>query len=384
MITNINATIKDMLKVRLDLGCVVSVYLDVSADAKGQRHHGSYLKKEFQRLGNSLPPRAPLAEFLKQDLGLIEQYLAGKLEKRSKGVAIFISQTKGFLEALQAPFPFANSVVMSRLPYVYPLVRVADDHARYGILICDEKKARLLTVNLDQIEEEHNIISDTDAAPAQGYETKKGRMGWADARHQRHFKEQIGRHLKDVAAQTRRQFGGNRATNVVLAAENGVLSELRRLLPKEIAGGLIVTSRFDIKTPTGKILELSDGLFRTRENEHSLVIADKVVMLARSKGGRAVTGTDPVLGSLMAGRAEILVIDERYNDQGWQCGTCLRLGTGGRVNRCPYCGGGDVDPGPEMKEGLVELALRQGAKVEFVRDSKSLNANGGVGALHRN
>jgi peptide subunit release factor 1 (eRF1) len=384
MITNINATIKDMLKVRLDLGCVVSVYLDVSADAKGQRHYGSYLKKEFQRLGNSLPQRAPLAEFLKQDLGLIEQYLAGKLEKRSKGAAIFISQTKGFLEALQTPFPFANSVVMSRLPYVYPLVRVADDHARYGIMICDEKKARLLTVNLGQIEEEHDIISDTDAAPAQGYETKKGRMGWADQRHKRHFKEQIGRHLKDAAAQARRQFGGNRAANVVLAAENGVLSELRRLLPKEIAGGLIATSRFDVKTPTDRILALSETVFRSRENEHSLAIADKVVMLARSKGGRAVTGTDPVLGSLMQGRAETVVIDDRYDDQGWQCGTCLRLGAGGKVSRCPYCGGGDVDAGPEMKEGLVELALRQGVKVEFVRDSKSLIANGGVGAILRN
>ena len=384
MITNINATIKDMLKVRLDLGCVVSVYLDVSADAKGQRHHGSFLKKEFQRLGNSLPPRAPLAEFLKQDLGLIEQYLAGKLEKRSKGVAIFISQTKGFLEALQTPFPFANSVVMSRLPYVYPLVRVADDHARYGILICDEKKARLLTVNLGQIEEEHDIISDTDAAPAQGYETKKGRWGWADERHKRHFRDQVSKHLKEVAAQARRYMGNGRAACVVLAAENGVLSELKGLLAPEIRSALVVTAGFEIRTPTARVLTESMRLFKAMENEHSLQIADKVVMLARSKGGRAVTGTDPVLGSLMQGRAEILVIDERYDDQGWQCGTCLRLGTGGRVNRCPYCGGGDVDPGPEMKEGLVELALRQGAKVEFVRDSKSLNANGGVGALHRN
>lgn len=383
MITNINATLKDMLKVQLDLGCVVSVYLDVTADAKGQRHHGPFLRKEFQRLEKGMP-HGPLAGFLRQDLQLVEQYLAGRLEPHSKGVALFISQTKGFLEALQSPFPFANAVVMSRLPYIYPLARMADDYARYGILICDEKKARLLTVNLGLIEEEHDIISDTGAAPAQGYETRKGSMGWADERHKRYFKEQVGRHLKAVAAQAKRQFGGGRVAHVILAAENGVQGALREMLPREVVNGLIDGGKFDIRTPTARLLPLADAMFRAKENEHSLAVAGKVVVLARSRGGRAVTGTDPVLGSLMQGRAETLVIDERYGGQGWQCNTCLRLGTGGRVGRCPYCGGADIDAGPDMKENLVELALRSGVKVEFVEGSKPLQANGGIGALLRN
>ncbi|MDI6739637.1 MAG: hypothetical protein QME74_04660 [Candidatus Edwardsbacteria bacterium] len=386
MITDIGATIKDMLGIKLDLGCVVSVYLDVSPDAKGQRHFGPYLKKEFQRIEKGLPTHGPLAEALKQDLKLIEQYLAGKLESRSKGAAIFVSQAKGLLEALQTAFPFENKVVMSRLPYIYPLVRAADDYARYGIVICDEKKARLLTVNLGQIEGEHDIITDTDAAPAKGYETKKGRMGWADERHKRYYREQIGRHLKDVAAQARKLFGGNpprRTAHVILAAENGILPELKELLPQEIKAGLIATSRFDGKTPTPKILDESLRLFKVKENEHSLEVAEKVVVLARSKGGKAVIGTDPVLGSLMQGRAETLVIDERYDDQGWQCDNCLRLGAGGKVHRCPYCGSGDINHSPGMKEGLVELAVRHGVKVEFVRDSQPLRANGGVGVLLR-
>jgi len=384
MITNIKDTLRDMLKVRPDLGCVVSVYLDVSADAKGQRRHGAFLRKEFQRLVRSLPPRSPLAVMLEQDLRLAEKYLSGKLESRSKGAALFISQTKGFLEALQVPFPFANAVVMSRLPYVYPLARLADDYARYGVIVCDEQKARLLTVNLGQVEEEQDLITDTSAAPAQGYETRKGRMGWANQRHQRYFREQVARHLREAAALARRQFGGGRVAHVVLAAETAVLGDLRQLLPQEIASGLIVTGGFDIKTPTARILALSDRLFRERENQHSLALAERTVVLARGKGGRAVTGTDPVLGSLMQGRAETMVIEERYEDHGWQCGTCLRLGAGGKVSRCPYCGGGDIDQGPEMKEGLVELALRQGVNVEFVSGSKLLMANSGIGGLLRN
>lgn len=381
MITNINATLKEMLKIRLDLGCVVSVYLDVTPDAKGQRHYGPFLKKEFQRLIKGLPQRSPLAQMLAQDLRLAERYLSGKLEGRSRGAVLFISQTKGFLEALQTPFLFVNRVVMSRLPYVYPLARRTDDHARYGVMICDEQRARLLTVNLGLIEEEHDLITDTSAAPAQGYETRKGRMGWADQRHQRYFREQVGRHLREAAARASRQFGGGRAEHVILAAENEVLGELKKLLPREIVSGLIATGGFGLKTPTQRILALSDGLFRERENESSQALAERVVVLARSRGGRAVTGTEPVLGSLLEGRAEIMVIDERYDDQGWQCGTCLRLGTGGKVNRCPYCGGGDIYHAPEMKEAVVELALRQGVKVEFVRDSRPLHANGGVGAI---
>ncbi|HTY08733.1 MAG TPA: Vms1/Ankzf1 family peptidyl-tRNA hydrolase [Candidatus Edwardsbacteria bacterium] len=383
MITDIKATLKDMMKVKLDLGCVVSVYLDATPDAKGQRRIGPYLKKEFQRIEHGMPPHGPLAEALRQDFKIINEYVASKLESRTKGVAIFMSQTKGFFEVLQTGFPFPNTVVMAKLPYLYPLVRLADDYARYGVLICDEHRARLLTVNLGQVEDEHDIISDTASAPTKGYETKKGQMGWADGRHQRYHREQVARHLREVAGQARRYFGNNRAAIVILAAENGVQAELKALLAPGIRAAQVVAGAFELRTPTAKVLEQSMRLFKAKENEGSLEIAAKVATLARSKGGRAVAGTDPVLGSLMQDRVETLVIDESYDGQGWQCDNCLRLGTGGKVTRCPYCNSGDINDGPDMKEALVQMAVRMGAKVEFVEGSKLLRASGGVGALLR-
>ena len=383
MITDIRATLKDMMKIKLDLGCVISVYLDATPDAKGQRHFGSYLKKEFQRIEKGMPPHGALAGAVRQDFKIISDYANDKLETRTKGVAIFMSQTKGFFEVLQTGFPFANTVVMSKLPHIYPLVRLADDYARFGVLICDEHRARLLTVNLGQVEDEHDIISDTASAPTKGYETKKGQMGWADGRHQRYHREQVGKHLKEAAAQARKYFGNNRAACVIVAAENGVLSELKALLAPEIRAMLVTTNSFELRTPTAKVLEASMKLFKAKENEGSLAVAANVVSLARSKGGGAVTGTDPVLGSLMQDRAETLVIDECYHGQGWQCDNCLRLGTGGKAARCPYCNSSDVNNCPDMEEALVQAAVRQGVKVEFVEGSKPLQANGGVGALLR-
>ena len=383
MSADLRKTLKDLLKVQLDQGLLMSVYLDASPDAKGQRHHEAFLKKRFSELVKHFPPRSPLHGYLQADIGEINRYLNEELETRTKGVAIFISQGKKFFTALQTVLPFPNTVAVSRLPYIYPLVRMADDYGRYGAIVSDEKRARLFKVYLGQVEEEMVITTDVEAVSAKGYETKKGRLGHSDERYRRHLEGQIAKHAKAVLGQAVKFFGSKDVDCIILSAENGVLAAYQALIPSQFKGKLVTTSKLEVKAPGKKILDETLAIYQARENQASLAVAQEAVVLATGRGGRAVVGTEATLNALQSGQAETLVIGETYNDEGWKCGNCLQLGAGGQVKKCPFCSSDQVARDSDMKEELVELAIRQGAKVEFYHGASELKKYGGVGALLR-
>jgi hypothetical protein len=382
MSADIRDIIRQLAKIRLDEGLIMSLYLDLSPDPKGQRHYQSFMKKRFSELEKQYPPRSPLHGYLTTNIREINRYLKEELDSRSRGLALFISQSKRFFSAIQTAIPFENRVAVSRLPYVYPLVRMADDFASYGVMISDEWRARLVRVNLGQVVEQADILTEADEVSAKGYQTRKGRLGWSDEKHQRHLKDIIAKHIKSVVAESRKFFGRD-VSCLLLSADNLALAEINRQLPAELKGKVVATPKFDMKTPMKKVLEESLKIYKERENQDSLKLARQAVVLGTGKGGRAVVGTEATLDALQGGQAETLVISEQYRDQGWKCRGCLHLGSGGKAAKCPFCRHPDVAGDIDMKEEMVEAAIRRGARVEFYSGPSELDKYGRVGALLR-
>ncbi len=381
--TDIKNTIRQLVKIKLDEGLILSLYLDVSADPKGQRRHPTFLKKRFSELEKQFPPRSPLHSYLMADIREINRYLQEKLESRARGLALFISQGKRYFDAIQTAIPFENRIVVSPLPYIYPLVKMADDYAPFGVILTDEKRARLMRVDLGQIEEEVDIISDVEAVSSKGYETKKARLGHSDERYQRHFKEQVAKHVKTVMAKAAKLFAPGRVDAVVLWADNGVMSEIHNQLSASLKSLAIEGGSLDPRSPGDQILKKSLAIFSQAENQKSLALARQAVVLATGRGQRAAVGTEAVLDSLQSGQAEVLVISENYRDQGWQCQRCLQLGSGGLAAKCPFCQAEKISSEIDMKEALVEAAVRRGARVEFYSGRSELDKYQGVVALQR-
>lgn len=382
MSADIRDTIRQLVKVRLDEGLVMSLYLDLRTDPKGQRHCQTFLKKKFSELEKRFPPRSPRHGYLMTNIGEINRYLKEELDSRSRGLALFISQGKRLFTAIQTAMPFENRVAVSRLPYIYPLVKMADDFAPYGVVISDEWRARLVRVNLGQVEEQADILTEADDVSAKGYETRKGRLGWSDEKHQRHLKDLVAKHAKAVVREARRLFG-REVSCLLLSADNVALAEINRQLPADLKDKLAGAPKFDIKTPMKRVLEESLRMFKERENRESLELAKKAVVLGTGRGGRAVVGTEATLDAMQSGQGEILVISEQYRDHGWKCRGCLHLGSGGQVSKCPFCQHPEVDGDIDMKEELVEAAIRRGARVEFYSGPSELDRYGRVGALLR-
>lgn len=379
---DIKTTVRQLAKIRLDEGLIMSLYLDLRPDPKGQRHYQAFLKKRFSELEKQYAQRSPLHGYLMADIREINRYLKEELDSRSKGLALFISQGKRFFTAVQTAQPFENRVEVARLPYIYPLVRMADDYAPFGVIIGDEKRAKMMSISLGQIVEQADIYSPADEVSAKGYETRKGRLGWSDEKHQRHLKDIVAKHVKAVMAEAQKFFGRD-TSHVLLAADNGTLAEMHRQMPASLKGRIIPTDRYDIKSPAKKVLEESLRTSKWLENQHSQKLAREVVVLGTGKGGRAVVGTEATLNALQGGQAELLVIADKYTGRGWKCGSCLQMGSGGKARNCPFCQGQEVAEATDMKEELVELAVRRGARVEFYSGASELDKYGRVGALLR-
>lgn len=382
MSTDIKKTLQELAKMQPAEGYVLSVYINTTPDGRGRRNYNVFLKKKFSEIEKSLKPHSPEAEAFPKDVKEINRYLEEDLRPESKGAAIFISQKKKLFRTFQTALPLANRIIVSRVPFIYPLAKISDDYDRYGVLISDEKQAKLLKIYLGHIEEEADIITAADDISAKGYESRKGRLGLSDEKHKRHLKDLMAKHVKSAIREAQKFFNGD-MSHLLIASENGTLVEINRQLPSGLKNRAIITSKFDIKSPVKKVLDESLKIFKDLENQESQRIAKEAVVLAKSKGGRAMLGTNAVISALQDGRAESLVMSEKYSGQGWQCQDCLKLGALGKPKQCPYCGSFTVDKNPDMKEELVGLALRRGLKVEFVEGAAELDKNSGIAALMR-
>lgn len=380
---DIKTTVRQLAKIRLDEGLIMSLYLDLRADPKGQRHYQTFLKKRFSELEKQYAQRSPLHGYLMADVREINRYLKEEVDSRARGLALFISQGKRVFTAVQTAQPFENHVIVSRLPYIFPLVKMTDDYAAYGVIMSDEKRARLIRVNLGEVEEEMDIVSDVEAVSSKGYETKKGRLGHSDERYRRHLMDQISKHAKAVLQKAVKFFAGGQVDAVLLMADNGVQAEFKRQMPPALKAMTIEGGSMDVRIPLDRMLSGTLAIFKKAENEGSMKAAREAVVLGTGKGGRAVVGTEATLNALQSGQAELLVVSDRYAGRGWKCANCLQMGSGGRARNCPFCQSQEVAEAADMKEELVELAIRRGARVEFYSGKSELDRYGGVGALLR-
>jgi hypothetical protein len=380
MSTDISKTIKELARMRPAQGYVLSVYVDAAPDGRGRRNFNVFLKKQFSEYEKGLRARSPESSGFPGDAQRVIRYLETELKPESKGAAVFVRQGQKDFQSFQTVLPLGNRVVIAKQPFIYPLARIADDYGRYGILISSGKQARLMLVHLGRVEAEAGIIPAPDDDTAKGYQPRKGRLGWNDERHQRHLDDLVSKHVKAAIREAQRFFPGD-INFLLVAAEKGTLAEIQRQMPAGLKKLLETTAKFDIKSPDKRVLEISLSIFKELENRGSQKMAREAVVLAKSKVSRAVLGTKASLSALQDGRAEILIVSERFAGDGWQCNGCLKLGAAAKPRVCIYCGRREINRRPDMKEEMVSLALGYGVGIEFVENSPELDANGGIAVL---
>jgi peptide chain release factor subunit 1 len=372
----ITEALHELARFSADTLPVISVYLNTQWRDQHQRERAATFLTRHVRQASLLTMDTDAArQSLEEDLARIAQWgaerLRGTTEVAMPGWALFACRGADLWVELPAPMPFEEEFTISDRPALRQLARLDEDYTNALVVLVDSRSARICEVVLG------GFLSETDFARAFPGRHKQG--GWAQMRYQRHVKEHMDRHHKEVAEYLLAYLTARPQTQIILSGQEDILANFRHFLPPQGQQQVIEEVRLGIRESPSRILEAAQEVLQHQEREEEL--ASVQLLLNRAgHGGLAVVGVQETLAAVNTGRVHQLVMQRDFQAQGWRCLHGEHLGEG-MLPQCPVCAG-QVTP-VELGEAMVSGVLRTDGFVELIEPDAHLAAYEGIGALLR-
>lgn len=350
----------------------VSFYLDTTRgdDAQEDRLR-LYLKDEIKRVRDELSVNGHKREVERATLQ-IEDYVAKFLDASTRGLAMFTCPSRDFFLPIELPVPLEPRVSIGSRPHIKPLAQLRQDYPPTAVVMVDAKSARIFELAygriLYEIDHDH---PETPRLHEQG--------GWSQANMQRHVRDHIDRHHKDVAEVLAKMIDSERFPCVIVSGQERNLANFRTFLPKRVEDRVIGNLHLDIRSDAQEIMDSSMALIRQHQ---ARTRGERLIALeeAGRKNERGALGPESVTAAANMRSILHLFLHTDAVLAGWQCTSCRTIGHQVPLS-CPACGKEvrSVDLGEE----LIAAAETEDAAVELVPGPSSLLNYQGVGALLR-
>jgi peptide subunit release factor 1 (eRF1) len=262
-----------------------------------------------------------------------------------------------FRKLLHLPLP--SFAYWGNGAFLRPLLEVLDEHERFGVVLVDQKRARLLTVFLGEIEEHRGLISEVPPRP-DSPSTDKLR---SQPRMERRHDESVSSHVRMVAVELARLLDQLEVDRLIVGGAVEVGSELVRQLPKRLRGRLVEVLPIPVGANPEEILAKTSEVQLRIERAAELETVRDLLKEVR-KGGRAVAGLSATLDAINQGRVWKLVYLQGLRLDGGVCPACNVL-VDPADERCPLCGK-PVDREERMVDRMARTVLERGGHVEMV------------------
>src|SRR5207248_5778540 len=118
----------------------------------------------------------------------VERFVAS-YEAHTATLVLFADASGDLFWTGELRAPVSTDVRWEPTPWVRPLLEALDEHRRYAVVVADKERARVLTVCLGEIEQEHEAI----AAAEVRHKNASGTDHW---RSQMHFQRQDDMHVR--------------------------------------------------------------------------------------------------------------------------------------------------------------------------------------------
>jgi peptide chain release factor subunit 1 len=361
-------------------GCgMLSVYLNVDQSSMANRNRaferalGSMLRSQSIRL-NSDRQHQDFEAGAKRVERFVSQY-----KPTARGLVMFCNESEGFFWHRELNTPVCNDVHWSESPYLQPLLETFDEFQRYGIILANKSRARVLTVFQEEIDDRFEIT-------ATGSVKHFRRSGSDHLLSQTKFQRQANLHtlwhLKKVAALTDHLVNCHNFDRLLLAGTPQPVGTLKRLLSKRLLSRLVVSPALRVNANEQEILETTSKL-EQRVERGCEVDAVQDLIASAAKALEATVGLEPTLLALERGQIHRLVYSQGAKFEGGQCSKCNRLYGDGRV-ACGYCNV-PLQLVPDLMERIIKRAVDTDAEIEQVRDDAAdqMNRVGCIGAILR-
>ena len=361
-------------------GCgMLSVYLNVDQSSMANRNRaferalGSMLRSQSIRL-NSDRQQQDFEAAAKRVKGFVSHYTP-----TARSLVIFCDEAEGFFWHRELNTPVCNDVHWKESPYLQPLLETFDEFQRYGIILANKSRARVLTVLQGEIDDRFEIT-------ATGSVKHFRRSGSDHLLSQTKFQRQANLHtlwhLKKVAALTDHLVDCHNFDRLLLAGSPHAVGTLKRLLSKRLLSRLVVSAALRVNASEQEILKTTLKLEQCVERVCE-VNGVQALIAAAAKALGATVGLDSTLLALERGQIHKLVYREGAAFEGSHCSKCDRLYGLSRV-ACGYCNV-PLQPVPDLMERIIKRAVDTDAEIEQVRDdaAEQMKRVGGIGAILR-
>jgi peptide chain release factor subunit 1 len=358
-----------------------SLYLNTRWNSEQQRERiRLFVKNQLKKGLGQIKGREDWQKVYPEDQKQIERFLEG-LVRRSydeevDGIAIFSCSATGTFLTYPSIMPFENEFFLSSVPVLRPLVRLSSQYQETLAVMVETDSAKLFEISLEGLMAESSIESYVPGRHDQG--------GWAQMRYQRHIRDHMNKHHKEVSEQLTELFDTGKWKRVVLIGQDRTLANFKSFLPERIRQQIADTFSMDFSEERSRVLRrIFERLFQSEKEEVSREIEE--LKERTPQGGRATLGVNGTLEALNKGQIQTLYLLTSFSLPG---GKCSRCGSLVLIHpqmhpsaSCPFCKGNisDIHLGEEMMRSV----LRQDGEVKWLEENVTLKENDGAGASLR-
>src|SRR3990170_2434912 len=176
--------------------------------------------------------------------------------------------------------------------------------------------AKLFEVSLEGLGSESIIENYVPGRHDQG--------GWAQMRYQRHIKDHMDKHHKEVAEQLTELFDSGKGKRIVLIGQDRIIANFKSFLPERAKLQIADTFSLDLAEERSKVLErVFERLFQKEKEEVNGQIKD--LKERNPQGGLAAFGVSGTLEALNSGRVHTLYLMNSFSLEGGKCQRCGSL-----------------------------------------------------------
>ena len=348
---------------------VTSIYLDVD----GGRH---VRFQDVVRAADSLVKEALVKHdnpSVATDLHRFQELVRSGIDRsRTRGLAVFSCSAHDFWQVVELPVQVRDQVVVNHSPCVRQLEVVVEEYERFGLLLADKQRARVLVYELGELVESTDLV---DPLPRgddvdHSYRREQG---------QHHASALVHQHLRHAADVAFRVFQDRGFERLIIGAPEEIANELESLLHPYLQERVEARCAVPVGASDEEIRaaahEVEADVARRKEAELVARLRDAV-----GAGRRGVAGLDATLRALVERRVDTLLVSHGFNHPGWRCVSCDYIGRVGRA--CPVCEA-EMHGVEDVVEEAVEEALLQSCEVQVCVGNADLDVLGSIGALLR-
>jgi peptide subunit release factor 1 (eRF1) len=357
-------------------GMIVSCYADRSLDG--------YLSRWPQRLKNeaagivrhlSDDPDA-LREFA-QNLAVIRKTLAASAARRARGMAVFSSTRRKFLQVFSLNVPVRGALVVDEQPYLVPLLEAMHRQRRYLVVLSDSGRGRIYAAGWGRADLLHEIVADVPRRHRSAGET----WGKQQATIARHREDHILHYRKALVRLVQKAWSDAPYRGLILLGEDDSVAALRAVLPPPLARCVAYEAPYNWSGPRSGISAVVQRVLEQALHVHDEKLIHELERQIGARNHCVAVGAQEVVDALrngQVGHPGYLILERDHGQPAARCAGCGAIFTDMRTV-CPFCAA--ACDKVNLWQQILLFAARHNIPAHVVDDNPALHRLGGVAAM---